>query len=72
MNDKVNAIFNRVTFDGDDRQYHYDLYEKVKKLAVEIDANTPKCEEKDLAFRALHSALMYVGCAISKKDKYKK
>lgn len=67
----VNDIFNRVTFDGDDRQYHYDLYTKVKSLASEIDANCPECAEKTLAFRALHLALMHVGSALAKKDKYK-
>ena len=66
----VNDIFNRVTFDGDDRQYHYDLYNKVKGLASEIDANCPTWEEKTLAFRALHLALMHVGSALAKKQKY--
>ncbi len=67
----VNDIFNRVTFDGEDRQYHYDLYNKVKGLAAEIDANAPECAEKTLAFRALHLALMHVGSALAKKAKYK-
>lgn len=67
----VNDIFERVTFDDDDRQYHYDLYTKVKALANEIDANAPDCAEKTLAFRALHLALMHVGSAIAKKTKYR-
>lgn len=67
----IDDIFNRVTFDGDDRQYHYDLYTKVKAFAKEIDANCPDCAEKTLAFRSLHLALMHVGSAIGKKDKYK-
>lgn len=67
----LDDIFNRVTFDGDDRQYHYDLYLKVKTLAEEMDRNAPDCAEKTLAFRSLHLALMHFGCAISKKDKYK-
>jgi hypothetical protein len=60
-----------VTFDGDDRQYHYDLYTKVKALALDIDGHCPECAEKTLAFRALHLALMHVGNALAKKDKYK-
>ena len=68
---EINEIFTRVTFDGPDRQYHYDLYNKVKSLAEEIDKNAPDCAEKTLAFRALHLALMHVGSAIAKKDKYK-
>ena len=67
----VNDIFTRVTFDGDDRQYHYDLYNKVMGIAHEIDKSVPDCADKTLAFRALHLALMHVGCAIGKKDKYK-
>ena len=67
----VDDIFSRVTFDGDDRQFHYDLYNKVKAIAVEIDQNAPECAEKTLAFRALHLALMHTGAAIGKKDKYK-
>jgi hypothetical protein len=67
----IDDIFNRVTFDGDDRQYHYDLYVKVKALAEEIDRNAPDCDEKTLAFRSLHLALMHVGSAFGKKDKYK-
>lgn len=66
----VDQIFTRVTFDSDDRQYHYDLYNKVKDLANEIDANAPDCAEKTLAFRALHLALMHVGAALAKKAKY--
>ena len=67
----VNDLFNRVTFDGEDRQYHFDLSNKVKALAHDIDKNCPESAEKTLAFRALHLALMHVGCAIGKKDKYK-
>lgn len=67
----INDIFKQVTFDGDDRQYHYDLSIKVKALAVSIDANCPDSAEKTLAFRALHLALMHVECALAKKDKYK-
>lgn len=67
----VNDIFTRVTFDADDRQYHYDLYNKVKALANEINANCPECAEKTLAFRSLHLALMHVGSAIAKKEKYR-
>jgi len=67
----LDDIFNRVTFDGDDRQYHYDLYTKVKALAEDIDRNAPDCADKTLAFRSLHLALMHVGSAIGKKDKYK-
>lgn len=71
MKEQVMEIFNRVTFDGEDRQFHYDLYEKVKVLAFEIDMACPDCADKTLAFRSLHLALMHVGSAISKKDKYK-
>lgn len=67
----IDEIFTRVTFDGDDRQYHYDLYVKMTNLAKEIDANCPDCAEKTLAFRALHLALMHVGSALAKKHKYK-
>jgi len=67
----VDDIFARVTFDGDDRQYYYDLGTKVKNVARDIDANCPDCAEKTLAFRALHLALMHVEGAIAKKHKYK-
>lgn len=71
MSDVVADIFNRVTFDGDDRQYHYDLYNKVKELANDIDKNCPNCADKTLSFRALHLALMHAGAAIGKKEKYR-
>ncbi len=67
----LDDIFNRVTFEDDDRQYHYDLYVKVKALAEDLDRNAPDCAEKTLAFRALHLALMHAGCALGKKDKYR-
>ncbi len=67
----VNDIFNQVIVDGDDRQYHYDLYNKIKGIAHDIDSRVPECAEKTLAFRALHLALMHTGTAIGKKDKYK-
>lgn len=67
----VEDIFARVTFDAEDRQYHYDLYNKVKQLAHEMDKSAPECADKTLAFRALHLALMHMGSAIAKKDKYK-
>lgn len=67
----IDDIFTRVTFDGDDRQFHYDLYNKVKSIAQEIDQNTPECAEKTLAFRALHLALMHAGSALAKKPKYR-
>lgn len=67
----IDSIFNQVTFDGADKQYHYDLTTKIKALALDIDKNVPDCAEKTLAFRALHLAVMHTGCAITKKDKYK-
>lgn len=67
----IDEIFKRVNFDGDDRQYHYDLYTKIKTLAEEMDKNAPDCPDKTLSFRALHLALMHFGSAIAKKDKYK-
>lgn len=67
----VDEIFDRVVFDDADRAYHSELYEKVKELAKDIDANTPNCAEKALAFRALHLGLMHVGAALAKHQKYK-
>ena len=67
----VNDIFTRVTFDGDDRQYHHDLQNKIKILANEINEHCPDCPDKTLAFRALHLGLMHVASALAKKDKYK-
>lgn len=67
----VNDIFNRVIFDGDDRQYLYNLHTKMKAFAEEIHQNVPDCADKTLAFRALHLAFMHVECAIGQKIKYK-
>lgn len=67
----LNTIFTRVTFDGDDRQYHHDLCSKIKTLAADIDANCPNCTDKTLAFNALHLALMHTGAALGQKLKYK-
>jgi hypothetical protein len=66
----VNDIFKRVVFDGDDRQYHFNLFNKIKSLAEDIHANAPDCDDKTLAFRALHMALMHAENAIAKKVKY--
>lgn len=67
----VNEIFKHVTFDGEDRQYSYELFTKVKALAEEIDKAAPECCDKKLAFRAMNVALMHVNNALGKKDKYK-
>jgi len=66
----ISDIFNRVTFDGDDRQYFYDLTNKFKAIATEIDTKCPECAEKTLALRALHLALMHAETALAKKKKY--
>lgn len=67
----VNDIFHRIVFDQEDRDYHFDLYNKVKEIAADIDNKCPDSAEKTLAFRAFHLALMHVGAALSKQEKYK-
>lgn len=64
-------IFERVTFDEEDRQLHSELYSDVKGIAKKMDEKAKDCAEKTLAFRALHLALMHFGAALSKADKYK-
>lgn len=66
----VNEIFNRVVFDETDRAYHKHLFAKFKELAECIDKSAPDCAEKTLAFRAMQLALMHVGSALAKQDKY--
>lgn len=66
----VDDIFNRVVFDKDDRAYHFELYNTVKEIANGIDERCPNSPDKTLAFRALHLALMHVGAALAKADKY--
>lgn len=66
------SIFERVVFDEADRAYHFELYEKVKSLAREIDDKCPDSAEKTLAFRAFHLGLMHVGTALSRQEKYSK
>lgn len=71
MSNLVDEIFDRIVFDTEDRAYHFELYAKVKELARDIDSKAPNCAEKTLAFRAMHLALMHVGAALAKQDKYK-
>ena len=66
----VNDIFRQVDFDGEDRQYHYDLFNKFKALALDIDKHAPESAEKTLVFRALHLAFMHAGTAMAKNHKY--
>lgn len=67
----VDEIFNRVMFDDTDRAIHTECYAAVKQIAQVIDETTPDCDDKTLAFRALHLALMHYGAALAKQDKYK-
>lgn len=66
----VNDIFSRAVFDEVDISLHSFLYEKIKEIACLMDANAPESEEKTLAFRALHLALMHYGSALTKKYTY--
>lgn len=67
----INDIFNRVKFDEIDRDMHSFLYNKFKQIAELMDDKAPECEDKTLAFKAMHLSLMHYGSALSKKDKYK-
>ncbi len=67
----VDDIFNRVVFDEIDRAIHKESYSAVKQIAQVMDEATPECEDKVLAFRALHLALMHFGAALSRHHKYK-
>jgi hypothetical protein len=68
--DAIDSIFNRVTFDKEHRAFHYELYDKVKAIAREIDEQCPNSADKTLAFRSLHLALMHAGAALSRHEKY--
>ncbi len=70
MMDAIDSIFNRVTFDKDDRAFHYEFYEKVKSLARELDERCPNSADKTLAFRSFHLSLMHAGAALSRHEKY--
>lgn len=68
----VNDIFiHAPDFDGGDRQFHHDLFNRIKAIANDINQHSPRCEEATLAIRALHLALLHTECAIAKKDKYR-
>lgn len=67
---QVEEIFKRVRFDEADRQIHEEFYRKVKDIAISIGSSTPKCREQSLAFTHLQEALMWVGVALSKQEKY--
>jgi len=67
----VDDIFNRVVFDETDRKIHKACYVAVKQIAQVMDDMAPDCDDKILAFRALHLALMHFGAALSRQDKYK-
>jgi len=67
----IDGMFDRVTFDGEDRQYNYNLHIKVKEMAADLDKNAPDCAEKTLAFRSLHLFLMHAEIALGKKTKYR-
>jgi hypothetical protein len=67
----IEEIFTRIVFDEIDRAIHKESYSAVKQIAQVMDEAAPDCDDKVLAFRALHSALMYFGAALSRSDKYK-
>lgn len=67
----IDEIFHRIVFDEIDRAIHKESYSAVKQIAQVMDEVAPDCNEKTLAFRALHLALMHFGAALSKQDKYK-
>lgn len=67
----INDIFDRVTFDETDRAVHKESYAAVKQIAQVMDEVAPDCDDKTLAFRALHLALMHFGAALSRQEKYK-
>lgn len=66
----IESIFNRVVFDAEDRAYHFELYNKVKEFASEINERCPDSAELTLAMRSFHMGLMHVGAALAKHEKY--
>lgn len=70
MSQLTDEIFKRVTFDEADRAIHYDFYETIKEFAETIESITPKCREQSLAFTHLQEALMWIGAALAKQEKY--
>lgn len=70
MSKLINDIFARVVFTEEDRALHKNMYSQIKNFALEHNEAIPECAEKTLALRSLHSALMYFGAAIAKKEIY--
>lgn len=67
----VEELFNRVVFDEEDRTYHKELYKKIKELCLDIEKKCSDNESTKLAFQSFSMALMHIGSALSKADKYK-
>lgn len=66
----VNDIFDRVVFDKFDGALYKESHSAIKQIAQVMNKVAPDCDEKTLAFRALHLALMHFGAALTKQDKY--
>jgi hypothetical protein len=67
----VDDIFDRVVFDELDCAIQKESYGAVKQIAQVMDEAAPDCDEKMIALRSLHAAVMYFGVALSKQEKYK-
>lgn len=68
---QIDEIFERHPFDEEDFKLHQAIYDNLTSFSRFLDPNLPDCPEKTLGYRKLREALMYFGCAIGKKDKYK-
>lgn len=67
----VDDIFDRVKLDEKDSRVHNSAYDSVNQIAKVMDEVAPDCDDKTLAFRALHSALMHFGAALTHQSKYR-